>query len=197
MRELVIRIEEVHAWLAATDHDEISEFPEPWLLHLPAQNQLSVRTLAMDGADRERLDQAVEIMAANERDPGEANRGEQDQCRITNEYRLMMGRWAVRLYPKLNLAARGHCEDMVAHGFFSHTSPVKGRETVMQRVTLQGMKPRGLSENIAIAGGPQGAHDGWCRSPGHHRNILGARWRLMGPGNAGNRWCQNFSIKDG
>ena len=55
------------------------------------------------------------------------------------------------------------------------------------------MRPLGVSENIAQAGGPSGAHEGWCHSSGHHRNLLAAGWKLLGVGNAGHTWCQNFS----
>jgi uncharacterized protein YkwD len=108
----------------------------------------------------------------------------------------MMGLRALRLHDALGRASRGHCEDMVRLGFFSHTSPVPGKESPMDRVRLAGMKPAGVSENIAINGSAEGAHNGWVHSPGHHRNILGKSWRLLGVGNAGNRWCQNFSIRD-
>jgi uncharacterized protein YkwD len=55
------------------------------------------------------------------------------------------------------------------------------------------MKAMGASENIAQAGGPSGAHDGWCHSSGHHRNLLASGWKLLGVGNSGHLWCQNFA----
>ena len=41
-----------------------------------------------------------------------ATRGELDQARITNEYRVMFGRAAVLVHDLLTVAAHGHCEDM-------------------------------------------------------------------------------------
>jgi uncharacterized protein YkwD len=195
VRDGVTRIQEVDAWIRKASFGEVP--PEiPWLMNLPKGEHLTIRTVATSALDRERIDASEKVMEVNESSPGVATRGEQAQCRITNQYRLLMGRWALRLYDRLLLAARGHCEDMEKLGFFSHTSKVPGKESPIDRVRREGMDPAGLSENIAIAGGPEGAHNGWCHSPGHHRNILGAGWRLLGPGNAGAKWCQNFSVSD-
>jgi hypothetical protein len=55
----------------------------------------------------------------------------------------------------------------------------------------------GISENIAMnPGGPMGAHRAWIHSSGHHRNILSKAWRLLGSGNSGSLWTQNFSIRE-
>ena len=82
---------------------------------------------------------------------------------------------------------------MAQRGFFAHMSPVAGKTTPYDRVRLTGMRPIGVSENIAQASGPDGAHNGWCHSPGHHRNLLAAGWKLIGVGNVGHLWCQNFA----
>src|SRR4029079_15266574 len=89
--------------------------------------------------------------------------------------------------------AHGHCDDMGRLGFFAHMSPVPGKRSPDDRVRLTGMKPLGVSENIAEAAGPSGAHEGWCHSSGHHRNLLAAGWKLLGVGNSCHTWCQNFS----
>jgi uncharacterized protein YkwD len=105
----------------------------------------------------------------------------------------MFGRAAVLVHDQLTVAAHGHCEDMARIGFFAHDSPVPGKASPVDRIRLTGMKPLGASENIAQASGPSGAHDGWCHSSGHHRNLLAAGWKLLGVGNAGHLWCQNFA----
>jgi uncharacterized protein YkwD len=51
---------------------------------------------------------------------------------------------------------------------------------------------KGASENIALVDGAQGAHDAWCQSSGHHRNLLDADHREVGIGNDGRYWVQNF-----
>lgn len=194
-RDLVARLREVRSWL-----DQVPELlvdPEPqWLIHLPAEETVTVRNLAEDEADRLRIDASLRTMAENENSPGVASRTEQEQCRITNEYRVMMGRHAVRLYDRMTLAAHDHCNDMSTLGFFSHMSPVEGKRTPWDRMARQGMQPLGASENIAINRSPLGAHQAWLRSPGHHRNLLGSAWRLMGPGHVGRYYCQKFSTGD-
>jgi len=197
MRETAAEILAIDAAILTTGHAEAPEGPPGWLMHLPAEGTpLTVRTIAVSQSDRDRIDQAVRVISANKDRPGVATRGEIAQCRITNEYRVMMGRWAVRLYDPLTKASHGHCADMGKVGFFAHMSPVPGKASPMDRVVLEGMAPSGVSENIAINSGPQGAHNAWVHSPGHHRNILGRAWRLMGPGNVGRHWCQNFSVRD-
>ncbi len=194
LRKLVQRLAEIDAWALRAEirfEDELG-----WIMQLPDGKDVNIANVATDPKDRERIDGSAEVLKLNEAKPGVANAGEREQCRITNEYRLMMGCWALRLYDRLTHAARGHCEDMTRFGFFAHDSPVEGKHTPLDRVTLQGMKPEGLSENIAIAGGAGQAHSGWVHSPGHHRNILMPAWRMLGPGNNGRHWCQNFSIRD-
>ena len=50
----------------------------------------------------------------------------------------------------------------------------------------------GVTENIALVDGAQGAHDAWCRSSGHHRNLLNPRHTEFGIGANGRYWVQNF-----
>lgn len=199
VHELVAGVRKINEMIVESGFGEIADDqnPAPWLMALPKPGtRLSIRNIALSLAERERIDRSIEIMANNPKNPGTATRGEIAQVRITNDYRIMMGRWAVRLYERLTLASHGHCEDMSRLGFFSHTSPVPGKRTPYDRIVRTGMQPSGASENIAINSGPLGAHNGWVHSPGHHRNILGRSWRLMGPGNVGRYWCQNFSVAD-
>jgi uncharacterized protein YkwD len=194
-RKIVARLQETDRWLYEAEFDPATD-EHPWASHLPAEGSVTLRLFATSAQDRVRIDDSEKIMIQNRDEPGEARRGETEQAHITNEYRIMFGRHAVRVYDALVRASRGHCQDMVRLGFFSHTSKVPGKRTPYDRVVKEGMKPMGAGENIAIAGGAMGAHNGWIGSSGHHRNILGQGWRLMGPGNAGSRWCQIFSAGD-
>lgn len=197
IHDIVKEIKEVNDAIRDAAFGEPTEDPAPWLMHLPNKGvKITIRNIANSAQDRQRIDTSDIVMAKNARSPSEAHRGESAQCRITNDYRIMMGRWAVRLYDPLIRASHGHCNDMSTRGFFSHTSPVEGKRTPSDRIRKEGMNPVGASENIAINGGPQGAHNAWVHSPGHHRNILGRAWRLMGPGNVGRYWCQNFCVSD-
>lgn len=197
VHDIVAEIRELNRAIRDADFGEPSEDPSPWIMFLPERGvRLGIRNVATSLPERKRIDQSAGVVERNEKSPGVATRGEIAQCRITNEYRLMMGRWAVRLYDPLVKASHGHCEDMSRLGFFSHTSPVPGKRSPYDRVVKAGMAPSGASENIAMNSGPLGAHNAWVHSPGHHRNILGRSWRLMGPGNVGRYWCQNFSVSD-
>ncbi len=184
---------ETRAWVDESKAMELAD-EEPFVMWPPADGVFTIRSIAMTADDRAMLDGSLAAIAWSEANPGRSNKGEQDEFRITNEYRLMMGRHAVRMHDRLTAAARGHTEDMARLGFFAHESPVEGKRTPGQRIRAAGIKPLGASENIAKAGGPSGAHNGWTHSSGHHRNLLSPEWRYLGVGNSGNLWCQNFII---
>ena len=142
--------------------------------------------------EQELLRYSREVMAFNEKVQGDITPVERAQVRITNEYRIMFGRWPVRLIENLVLSSRGHCEEMSRLGYFGHFSSTPGRRTPYDRMKLAGYT-YGASENIIMGRtGPQAAHDGWCHSSGHHRNILTAPWTEMGTGHLGRYMCQNF-----
>ena len=165
------------------------------VLHLPAgAAPITIRTFARSADERARIDESYEWIKLNDLDVQIASKGELDEIRITNEYRLMMGRHAIRIHPCLVKAARGHCQDMSRLGFFSHTNDKEPeKRTPWDRMKLAGFKGNGASENIAVSGGPSSAHSAWLHSSGHHRNILEPGWRVFGVGNDGRNWCQNFA----
>jgi uncharacterized protein YkwD len=93
-----------------------------------------------------------------------------------NLLRIRLGLRALAIDVKLCTAARGHSDDMRRLNFFSHTSPVPGKETPGKRAALAGTS--GGAENIAA--GPSegfGAVRMWWYSPGHHQNMLGSHGR--------------------
>lgn len=116
---------------------------------------------------------------------------QRDQVRVTNDYRLMFGHRPLAFVPALAAASQGHAEEMSKLGYFAHQSPTPGRETPGQRMRLCGYTA-GVSENIALNDSAQAAHDAWCHSSGHHRNLLHPRHREMGVGVDGRHWVQNF-----
>jgi uncharacterized protein YkwD len=193
---VLAQIAEVEAWLKEAEAPEFPALPGYYTL-LPAEKApLTVRSLALDAAEREKIDASVAIMEKNGFHET-ASKGEIDQCRFTNEYRVMLGRRAVVLYGPLVAASRGHCQDMTRYSFFAHESPVPGKRSPADRMRLAGVDPRGGGENIAVSSGPQGAFEGWRRSSGHHRNMVEAGWRYLGVGNDGRYWCQLFISGDG
>ncbi len=109
---------------------------------------------------------------------------------------------AVRVDNRLTDAARAHSLDMSTRGFFSHHAPPNpatgaGPTSPFDRMKKAGYQGWGASENICSgATSPKGAHDRWCHSSGHHRNILGG-WTDLGSGQSGRMWTQNFGMGGG
>ena len=68
----------------------------------------------------------------------------------TNRQRVINGLSPFKYSPTLEKAAREHSVDMVRRNFFSHTSPVRGKETMSMRLKLVGIKNAYTGENIAI-----------------------------------------------
>ena len=119
---------------------------------------------------------------------------EREQVRITNEYRLLMGLPALALEPRLVASARAHSEEMRRLGYFSHTSPTPELRSMQERIARAGIARVPVGENIAKGyATPQAAFEGWYRSPGHHRNMLGAAWARLGAGVEGDLWTQNYA----
>jgi len=111
--------------------------------------------------------------------------------RDLNRIRLLLGLGALAVAPRLCEAARGHSRDMVERKFFSHDSPVPGKSTPSARARQAGTSASG--ENIAAGTTTgAGANRMWFHSPGHFKNMLGARHRRVGLGNYGRNWTQMF-----
>ncbi|WP_245872866.1 CAP domain-containing protein [Deinococcus planocerae] len=80
--------------------------------------------------------------------------------------------------PKLEGAALAQSAGMALHGYFDHESPVDGSSPWL-RVQATGFEAQTTAENIAAGQTtPQEVVDGWLRSPGHCRNIMGDFTRL-------------------
>jgi uncharacterized protein YkwD len=109
---------------------------------------------------------------------------------------------AVRIDDRLVKSARLHSLDMQKRGYFEHFSPPnpatgEPRKSPFDRMREAGYEGQGASENIAQAGSFRDAHNSWCHSSGHHRNILSA-WTDMGTGAANmGYWTQNFGTGGG
>jgi len=71
----------------------------------------------------------------------------------TNRQRAKYGKKQFLHSPALEKAAQGHSMDMVAYNFDSHTSPVKGKETMSKRLALVGIRNAYSGENIAYTFG--------------------------------------------
>lgn len=102
---------------------------------------------------------------------------------LVNSYRVENALGALAHDPALRRAARGHSEDMVARGYFDHTSP-EGKN-VRDRAVEQGYPENsGFGENIGLdqAATPFSMFDAWRDSPGHNANMLDPEWVNAGMG---------------
>lgn len=120
-----------------------------------------------------------------------------------NELRRKAGAPPLELNPKLEQAAQGHAQDMLARGYFAHKSP--SDTTVRERSRKAGYNWRAIGENIAEG---QTSVDEvvttWMGSPGHRKNILNPNYRELGIGLVTGRtrdgeyrviWVQNFGAR--
>jgi len=151
-----------------------------------------------------RMMMAYAVVVAPGRAPYEAI-DEDTVVRILDEATIVMDNsplTAVRIDDRLVRSARGHSLDMQKRSFFNHYAPPnpatgEPRTSPFDRMQKAGYKGGGASENIAQgATSPEGAHDQWVHSSGHHRNIL-SPWYDQGVGQAGRLWTQNFGIGGG
>lgn len=121
---------------------------------------------------------------------------ERKQVRITNDYRIMFGRRALAWNPRLQRSTQDHSRYMSDTGNFGHYEEDPETKTPFDRMRRRGYD-RGVSENCYMGGGdPMGAHAGWCRSSGHHRNLLMIGHREMASAVSGSYWTQNFGTGD-
>jgi uncharacterized protein YkwD len=146
-------------------------------------DQLARYAMAMTDADRK-------VMSANAEEFEGLDAKEADGIVELNDLRVLLGLNALRVDLRLCKACRGHSQDMVEGGFFSHSSPVEGKESPWKRAALEGTSAG--AENIA-AGAAEGpdAIRMWWYSPGHHRNMLGGH-RRVGLGRHQGHWTQCF-----
>ncbi len=138
------------------------------------------------------------VLAYNEKVATSATPQEKENVRAVNEYRIMMGRTAVKIDERLVRAARGHSIEMRLKNYFAHESPTPGLESPGKRCAREGYGG-GTGENIAwgVTSG-RAAFDGWFHSSGHHRNMVNKGWTEMGCGRSGpGHWTQNFGAMTG
>ena len=123
------------------------------------------------------------------------------QVKITNEYRMMFERRALKINDKLFWSAKHHSRYCVEHngGQIAHViqGEPKGADPGA-RMAHEGYSGGG-GENIHMDSRgptPASSHNAWCHSSGHHRNILTPGWKVLGSAKFGNIWTQNFGAAD-
>lgn len=156
--------------------------------------RLDIKNYAENPQEQQRIRDSLKTMEENDNGTNDATATERSQVAITNAYRHMMGRTAVKINSSLTVAARKHSGYLRANKIFAHVVPGEPEgETPAQRARNAGYTGSGVGENIYMGRtSPQEAHDGWVHSAGHHRNILNPSWRAMGAGQSSNYWTQKF-----
>jgi uncharacterized protein YkwD len=183
-------------WIAAR-LDELGELDHAllaqieWARTLPPGDLVTVRNHCATAAERALRQEWQQIQAYNAAVARSLSSAQRELLAITNEYRLMFDHRPLAVVAVVCAAATGHAEEMSRLGYFAHTSPTPGRQTPYDRMKLAGYT-FGVSENIALVDGASGAHAAWCRSSGHHRNLLSPDHREIGIGQNGRYWVQNF-----
>jgi uncharacterized protein YkwD len=107
---------------------------------------------------------------------------------LHNQIRVQAGLPTLKDNAKLRKAATGQSNDMVANGYFDHTSP--DGDTFVDRIIGAGYTKRNdgwtLGENLAWGTGDlstaQGVMNAWMNSAGHKANILKKAYREVGIG---------------
>ena len=107
---------------------------------------------------------------------------------LHNQIRVAAGLPSLKDNARLRKAATGQSNDMVANGYFDHTS-LDG-DTFVDRIIGAGYAKRNdgwtLGENLAWGTGDlstaQGVMDAWMNSAGHKANILKKSYREVGIG---------------
>ncbi|MCA8937801.1 MAG: FHA domain-containing protein [Planctomycetes bacterium] len=170
-----------------------------------ANEALSIRNYTGDDTKKQSLyNTNVKVMQYNEDHPTGATHADaesREQVRITNEYRIMFSRVALKINDKLFWAAHHHSRYCVEHngGQIAHVIEGEPRGAGPgDRMRYEGYSGGG-GENIHMNSGTPTAlssHNSWCHSSGHHRNILTPGWRVLGSARWQTIWTQNFGAQD-
>ena len=202
--ELVAQVREVAALvdgLLAGDVQKLAKLKDAKRDAFLASNSLNawesaVRQRWLDAKTLERneaLRRVPRDMPKNAALPTDAER---DQARLTNEYRMLMGKPALEIDARLVGCARAHSAEMNRLRYFDHESPVAENKTISDRTAKAGVTGVAVGENIASGyGSANAAFDGWYHSAGHHRNMLDEAYVSIGVGRDGDMWTQNFGGK--
>ncbi len=169
--------------------DQLAEAPKPTDPKTEETTNEPPRTPLVEVV--ERGERAAVIEARNAVAMMQLDREEVVAIQETNRQRLAHGLWPLQVDPKLCLVAADHSHDMQKLDFFSHTSPVPGKESFTDRAGRFGASAS--AENIARnSGSGEGAVKMWMESEGHRANLLNPQQRRLGIGRAGGYFTQLF-----
>jgi uncharacterized protein YkwD len=105
---------------------------------------------------------------------------EEELFELVNQERLQRGLNSLEYDTSLVPVARGHSQEMLQLGYFSHVSPNTG--TLGDRLNDADVVYTSAGENLAYAPNVSIAHRGLMQSDGHRANILEPSWERVGIG---------------
>ncbi len=135
----------------------------------------TLNLLTIRPESRERVDLPYTVADAPARPDLEAQ-----MLGLLNQERANAGLAALVADPALTEVARRHSADMLARGYFAHTSP-EGHD-LADRLAAAEITYRIAGENLALAPTLQLAHTGLMNSPEHRENILRPTFGRVGIG---------------
>ena len=95
---------------------------------------------------------------------------------------------------QLETAAVIHSRDMNQNKYLSHIAPDGSNGG--DRMISAGYKWKTYGENIAAGHtSEEKVIQSWLQSPGHCKNIMGAAFKEIGVGRAGNYWTLAIAVK--
>ena len=86
-------------------------------------HEVDMPTFTPDAKSKGIREYSLKALAYNVKVPTTATREEKECVLAVNEYRMMMGRWAVKINERLTRAARGHSHHMRENDYFAHNVP--------------------------------------------------------------------------
>jgi uncharacterized protein YkwD len=137
--------------------------------------QRTMQALVVKPQSRESMPLRFRVAQAKPRPDLEAR-----MLEMVNAERSAAGLKPVKPDPDLVRVARGHSQDMLARGYFSHVSP-EG-DDLNDRLMRSRVGYLTAGENLALAPTLHSAHTGLMRSPGHRANILRPQFGRLGIG---------------
>jgi uncharacterized protein YkwD len=183
----------------ASELTELGHPPDPSFEAVCAtlNDSIGLKRYAPGGTEKSALEWNDDVLAYNRAVDIDAGPEERACVDALNDYRIMMGRRAVKWNAKLLEAARGHSKEMHDLKYFAHSCPFPGPEHDAHRNPSDRARQAGygggVSENIAMGSNTgKGAFLQWFGSSGHHRNMLGKGHTEVGVGRVDVYWTQNF-----
>jgi uncharacterized protein YkwD len=192
--ELAAEVRQVAEWLVEHGGSDLDPSGLERAMHDEVRDLIDMTRFPISAADAKVLRHSQGVQAYNDGVSTSLTKEERACVKATNEYRMMFGLKALKVFEPLVQAARKHSEEMVRLGFFEHNSPTPANRTPAQRCQREGASYSG--ENIAMGMGTgYAAFHAWYTSSGHHRNIL-ARHNSIGIGQHQLHWTQEFGSDD-